>query len=157
LIDIPVPRQQLVHIYPGMEELGSVYYPTLAINASVNQFANILPNLGGRRADPPWSALRRQGRQAYLDWTKPVFSPGRVNLSEVICSLNEFLPDDAIIANGAGNYTAWVHRFYRYRTLGSQLAPTAGSMGYGLPAAVTAKLVQPHRRIRLLAGAVEPV
>ena len=152
LIDIPVPRQQLVHIYPGMEELGSVYYPTLAINASVNQFANVLPDLGGRPADPPWSALRKQGRQAYLDWTKPVFSPGRVNLSEVICSLNDFLPDDAIIANGAGNYTAWVHRFYRYRTLGSQLAPTAGSMGYGLPAAVAAKLVQPHRPAIVFAG-----
>ena len=141
-----------MHIYPGIEELGSVYYPTLAINASVNQFADVLPDLAGRPADLPWSALRKQGRQAYLAWTKPVFSPGRVNLSAVICSLNDVLPNNAIIANGAGNYTAWVHRFYRYRTLGSQLAPTAGSMGYGLPAAVAAKLVQPHRPAIVFAG-----
>jgi len=91
-------------------------------------------------------------RQGYLDWTTPLPGSAAVNLSEVVCMLREALPADAIIANGAGNYTAWVHRFHRYRALGSQLAPTAGSMGYGLPAAVTAKLLYPQRTVVVFAG-----
>jgi len=152
LIDIPQPRQPLVHVYPGMEELGSVYYPALAMNASTDQFAAALGAFSPAPVERPWSKSTRDLRQGYLDWTQPL--PGRadVNLSEVVCTLRDALPADAIIANGAGNYTAWVHRFHRYRELGSQLAPTAGSMGYGLPAAVTAKLLYPERPVVVFAG-----
>jgi len=152
LIDIPQPRQPLVHVYPGMEELGSVYYPALAMNASTDQFAAALGAFSPAPVERPWSKSTRDLRQGYLDWTQPL--PGRadVNLSEVVCTLRDALPADAIIANGAGNYTAWVHRFHRYRELGSQLAPTAGSMGYGLPAAVTAKLLYPKRTVVVFAG-----
>jgi len=152
LINIPQPRQPLVHVYPGMEELGSVYYPALAMNASTDQFAAALGAFSPAPVERPWSKSTRDLRQGYLDWTQPL--PGRadVNLSEVVCTLRDALPADAIIANGAGNYTAWVHRFHRYRELGSQLAPTAGSMGYGLPAAVTAKLLYPKRTVVVFAG-----
>ena len=152
LIDIPQPRQPLVHVYPGMEELGSVYYPALAMNASTDQFAAALGAFSPAPVERPWSKSTRDLRQGYLDWTQPL--PGRadVNLSEVVCTLRDALPADAIIANGAGNYTAWIHRFHRYRELGSQLAPTAGSMGYGLPAAVTAKLLYPKRTVVVFAG-----
>ena len=152
LIDIPQPRQPLVHVYPGMEELGSVYYPALAMNASTDQFAAALGAIGPAPAERPWSESTRFLRQGYLDWTQPLPGPADVNLSEVVCTLRDALPADAIIANGAGNYTAWVHRFYSYRALGSQLAPTAGSMGYGLPAAVTAKLLYPERPVVVFAG-----
>ena len=152
LIDSPQPRQPLVHVYPGMEELGSVYYPALAVNASTGQFAGALSAVGPAPADRPWSESSRILRQGYLDWTTPLPGSAAVNLSEVVCMLREALPADAIIANGAGNYTAWVHRFHRYRALGSQLAPTAGSMGYGLPAAVTAKLLYPQRTVVVFAG-----
>ncbi len=152
LIDIPRPRQRFVHVAPGAEELGSVYYADLAINAGPNRFAEALAGLGAPPPDPAWAALRRQARADYLAWTEPTPAPGAVNLGEIIASLRELLPADAILSNGAGNYTAWIHRFHRYRELGCQLAPTSGSMGYGLPAAIAAKLVQPERPAVAFAG-----
>ena len=152
LIDIPRPRQQFIHITPGAEELGSVYYADLAINAGPNRFAEALARLGAPPSAPVWSGRRRQLRENYLRWTEPAPGPGAVHLGEIVCSLREHLPADAIITNGAGNYTAWVNRFHRYRELGSQLAPTSGSMGYGLPAAVAAKLIRPERTVVAFAG-----
>ena len=152
LIDIPRPRQRFVHITPGAEELGSVYHADLAINAGPNRFAEALAGLAAPSRDPAWAALRRQAREGYLAWTQPTPAPGAVNLGEIVASLRELLPAEAIISNGAGNYTAWIHRFHRYRELGGQLAPTAGSMGYGLPAAVAAKLVAPERPAVAFAG-----
>ena len=152
LVDIPRPRQRFVHITPGAEELGSVYYADLAINAGPNRFAEALADLGAPPRDPAWARLRRQAREDYLGWIEPTPVPGAVNLGEIVASLREVLPAQAIVSNGAGNYTAWIHRFHRYRELGGQLAPTAGSMGYGLPAAVAAKLVQPERPAVAFAG-----
>jgi acetolactate synthase-1/2/3 large subunit len=151
LIEVPTPRQQLVHVHPGIEELGSVYQANLAINAGPNTFTTALLEIK-QSPNPKWSSWRRQLRQEYLKWSKPQFHPGDLQLGEIVRSLRDELPADAIIANGAGNYTAWLHRHHCYRFLGSQLGPTSGSMGYGLPAAIAAKLLQPERTTIALAG-----
>jgi len=91
-------------------------------------------------------------RADFEAWSKPTLGAGDVQLSQIVAWLRENTPDDTIICNGAGNYTSWVHRFYRYRRHGTQLAPTSGSMGYGTPAAVAAKLVHPDRTVISFAG-----
>jgi len=151
LVDIPVPRQRLVHVHPDPEELGRVYAPFLAINASPRAFAASLAVLAPV-ADPPWAATAAAAHAEYLAWQEPVRGPGDLQMSEIVRWLSEHLPDDAIICNGAGNFTTWVHRFYRYRRFGTQLAPTSGSMGYGFPAAVAAKLAYPDRTVVCVAG-----
>ena len=101
-------------------------------------------------ADPPWAATATAGACATISPGRSrCASPGALQMSEIVRWLSEHLPDDAIICNGAGNFATWVHRFYRYRRFGTQLAPTSGSMGYGFPAAVAAKLrpSRPHRRV----------
>jgi acetolactate synthase-1/2/3 large subunit len=151
LIDIPEPKQALVHVHPGAEDLGRLYRPTLAINASPTAFVAALEGL-----QPPnaisWGAQTRAAREAYLVWSAPVENVGPVQLSRIVAWLRERLPDDAIITSGAGNYTVWVHRFFRHRRYNTQLAPTSGSMGYGLPAAVAAKLKFPERIVVCFAG-----
>jgi acetolactate synthase-1/2/3 large subunit len=150
LIDIPLPRQKLVHVHPDPEEIGRVYAPELGIVASSGLFAaaaRALQPQKTRRAD-----LLATARADYLAFSKPTSSPGTVQLSQIVNALRERLPDDAIICNGAGNYATWVHRFWEYRGFRTQLAPTSGSMGYGVPAAVAAKLVHPHRTVVAFAG-----
>jgi len=151
LIDIPNPAQTFIHIHPGAEELGRVYTPDLAINASMPYFAAAL-----RRLNPvdgsrwkPWLLDARADYEAHL---KPTQVPGDLNLGEVITHLSETLPEDAVITNGAGNYTVWVHRFFQYKKFRTELAPTSGSMGYGVPAAVAAKIAEPERAVVALAG-----
>jgi acetolactate synthase-1/2/3 large subunit len=152
LIDVPVPRQKLVHVYPDAGELGRVYQPALAIMATPRAFAGALARLPtpNRLA---WSESTRGARAEYLDWTgKPRPLPGAFQLGEAMTYLRERLPQDAIIANGAGNYATWVHRYYRFRRFATQLAPTSGSMGYGTPAAVMAKRQCPDRIVVAFAG-----
>lgn len=150
-IPIPEPGQALVHVHPGAEELGRVYHPTLAIHASPTAFVAALEGL-----EPPqaiaWRDQAPAANAAFRAWTTPVKNPGPVQLSEVFAWLHERLPDDAVITNGAGNYSGWLHRFYRYRRFGTQLAPTSGSMGYGMPAAIAAKLHNPNTTVVALAG-----
>ena len=151
LLQSPCPRQQLVHVYPGVEELGRVYQSALAINAGPNRFAHAVARLQPQRK-PVWSESTASLRESYLAWRQPLEHPGPLQLGEVVDLLADELPADAIICNGAGNYSAWVHRHYRYRDLPSQLAPTSGSMGYGLPAAIAAKLAYPERAVLAFAG-----
>ena len=151
IIDLPTPSQQLVHVYPGMEELGSVYRADLAINAGPNRFTDAVQKIEAPSA-LPWSKWRRQLRDDYLAWSEPRPQPGTVQLGEIIRSLRAELPRDAVVTNGAGNYTAWLHRHHSYCAPGSQLAPTSGSMGYGLPAAIAAKLLQPQRTAIAFSG-----
>jgi acetolactate synthase-1/2/3 large subunit len=151
LIDIPEPKQALVHIHPGAEELGRVYRPTLAINASPTAFVAALEGMQPPNMIP-WSAETRAAHAEFLDWTKPRPNPGKVQIAEIVAWLNKHLPKDAIITNGAGNYSGWVHRFYRYRGHNTELAPTAGTMGYGLPAAIAGKLCFPERTVVGFAG-----
>jgi acetolactate synthase-1/2/3 large subunit len=147
---IPRPQQTFVHVHPGAEELGRVYSPHLAINATPTAFAAALDHL-----DVP-GAPRGQAEAAraeYLAWTdKPTDQPGLVNLGAVMVWLRDNLPGDAIICNGAGNYAAWIHRFFRFRRFGQHVAPTSGSMGYGVPAAVAMKRLYPERTVVCVAG-----
>ena len=152
LFDIPGPRQTLVHVHPGAEELGRVYRPALAIHATPSAFAAALDDLA-----PPekvaWSVATPAAHAEFIEWTaKPAQVPGAVNLGEIIAGLRDTLPAETIICNGAGNFSIWVHRFWRYRRYGTQLAPIAGSMGYGVPAAIAAKRLMPERTVIAFAG-----
>ena len=152
VLDIPTPQARLVHIHAGAEELGRVYAPHLAINAAPSRMAKALAQLEAP-ATVPWSDETRAAHAEYLDWSKVATpQPGDVNLGAVMIHLRETLPADAILCNGAGNYAAWIHRFYRFRRLGAHLAPTSGSMGYGVPAAVAIKRLYPERTVLSLNG-----
>lgn len=152
LLKSPYPDQALLHVHADAGELGRVYRPTIAINASpaafVEAFAKCKP-----AASPSWAAEVEKAHAAYLEWsTPPQTGPGAVQMGPIIEHLGKVLPEDAILTNGAGNYATWVHRFYRTRRFGTQAAPTSGSMGYGTPAAVAAKSLFPDRTVIAFAG-----
>ena len=151
LLEIPVPKQKLVHIHPGAEELGRVYQPVLAIQASPIAFASKLASLDvGARTNAEAAATAHAD---YLAWSdNPRKLPGEFQYGEVMCWLRERLPRDAIICNGAGNFAGWIHRYFRFRGFATQLAPTSGSMGYGVPAAVMAKRMLHGRTVVAFAG-----
>jgi acetolactate synthase-1/2/3 large subunit len=152
LLDIPAPKQPFVHVHPGAEELGRVYRPALAIHAAPTAFAGALERLAPP-TNAPWSDDAKALHAAFLGWTdKATAVPGNVNLGDAIVSLRDKLPPDAVICNGAGNFSVWVHRYHRFRRYGTQLAPCAGSMGYGVPAAVAAKRLTPERTVVAFAG-----
>jgi acetolactate synthase-1/2/3 large subunit len=151
LLEIPGPRQTLVHVHPGAEELGRVYRPHLAINAAPTGFAAALEGLQPPN-DIPWRAGTRQAHADYVEWTeKATPQPGSVNFGEIIVWLRERAPD-AILCNGAGNFTTWAQRFFRLSRYAQHFAPIAGSMGYGLPAAVGIKRLHPDRTVICVAG-----
>jgi len=152
LLDIPSPRQRLVHVHPGAEELGRVYQPTLAIEASPIAFAQAIERLTHQTA-PAWKGAAAKAHADYLDWTeKPRELPGAFQYGQVVGWLRERLPKNAIVCNGAGNYAGWLHRHHRFHAFAAQLAPTSGSMGYGVPAAVMAKRQYPERVVVAFAG-----
>lgn len=152
LIDSPYPKQTLVHVHADPEELGRVYRPALAVNAASDAFAAAVAKLQPA-SKPAWSDETAAAHQSYLKWsTPPLTGPGKVAMGPIISHLEEVLPDNAIFTNGAGNYATWVHRFHRFRKFGTQSAPTSGSMGYGLPAAVAAKQLYPDRPVICFAG-----
>jgi acetolactate synthase-1/2/3 large subunit len=152
LLDIPEPKQALVHVHPDPEELGKVYRATLSINATPTGFVAAAESLQPPHREIAWAAETRQARRDYEAWSTPVANAGPVQLAEIVTWLRARLPDDAIITNGAGNYASWVHRFFRFRRFGTQAAPTSGTMGYGLPAAIAAKLLHPSRVVVCFAG-----
>jgi acetolactate synthase-1/2/3 large subunit len=152
LLDIPEPKQALVHVHPGGEELGRVYRPTLAINASPTAFVAALESLQPPHRDIAWRDETTAAHLAFRAWTEPVANPGPVQLAAIMVWLRDRLSDDAIVTNGAGNYNGWLHRFFRVRRYGTALGPTSGSMGYGLPAAIAAKLKHPERMVVAFAG-----
>jgi acetolactate synthase-1/2/3 large subunit len=137
----------LVHVLPGGADLGRVYAPALGIVASMPAFAHALAELEPASASVAISrrALVAKAHADYLAWQAPRAGVGAVDLWQVATTLREQLPPDAIVVNGAGNFATWMHRLYRYRPWRTQLAPYNGSMGYGVPAAIAAKLVQPER------------
>ncbi|HET6283596.1 MAG TPA: thiamine pyrophosphate-binding protein [Polyangia bacterium] len=151
LIESPTPRQTLLHVHADSGELGRVFRPAVAINASAPSFfaaAGALPRL----ASAPWRAWSEAARNDYLAWAKPIDSPGPLQLAPIVAALREALPADTIVSNGAGNYTAWLHRFFRFHRYRTQLGPTSGSMGYGLPAAVAASIIHGDRPVVCFAG-----
>jgi acetolactate synthase-1/2/3 large subunit len=143
--------QRLVHIHPDARELGRVWPFALAAAADPAAAALALASVE-LAPRPGWNAWRAGGRTDYEAFRRSVAVTGRVNLSDVVAHLAEALPADAIVCNGAGNFAAWLHRFYRHRAWPTQLAPTSGAMGYGLPAAIAAKLVHPDREVVCFAG-----
>ncbi len=148
LLEVPRPRQTLVHVHPGAEELGRVYQPDLPILAGMEHFASAVSDV---RVEPRWAASTAQARADYEAWQHHEPMLGPVDLGEVLAQLRVRVPA-AIVCNGAGNHTAWVHRFWRFHDYPSQLAPTSGAMGYGVPAAVAAKVVHPERDVICFAG-----
>ena len=152
LFDIPIPRQPFVHVHADAAELGRVYRPTLGVHATAGALTTALEKLAPSGAIV-WSGETRQAHQDYLAWTEqPPRNPGRFQMGELMVWLRNRLPVDAIVTNGAGNYAAWAGRFLRYRKFGTQLAPTSGSMGFGVPAAVAAKRTAHGRMVVALAG-----
>lgn len=151
LLTPPYAAPALIHIHAGAEELGRVYTPTLAINAHPVAMARAL-------ASAPWTrndAWLMSAHAAHADveaFSKPIAVKEGVNLSEVCAHLEAALPPDAVMTNGAGNFAGWLHRFYRHRRFKTQLAPTSGAMGYGFPAAIAAKAVEPGRDVVCFAG-----
>jgi acetolactate synthase-1/2/3 large subunit len=149
LVEAPMPQQTLIHVHSGAEELGRVYRPALAINSGMTQFVEAIEKL---QFDGLWKARTEQARKEFLEWTQPRPMPGQVQYGEVIRWLSDRLPEDAIIAGGAGNFAGWLHRHFRYKGFRTQLGSTNGSMGYGYPAAVAAKLAEPSRTVFALCG-----
>lgn len=143
------PGQVLVHIHPDPEELGRVYRADLSICADMAEFAeaadlwddDIVPFDAGRDAHRQW-----------LEWSTPKPNGHQLDMGQVVATMRRELPDDAIICNGAGNFSGWWHRFWHYNGFPAQLAPTAGAMGYGVPAAVAAAKRFPERTVIALAG-----
>src|SRR6266571_3320977 len=150
LLEVPQPRQTLVHVHAGAEELGRVYRPALAINSGYPQFADALQNL--RLKNPVWEKETAEARSQYLEWVEPRPIPGKLQYGEVIRWLSKNLPEDTIVAGGAGNFAGWLHRHFRYKGFRTQLGPTNGSMGYGYPAGVAAKLAAPGRTVIAICG-----
>lgn len=146
----PVPAQKLIHVFPEPEEPGRVYEPDLALTADMQSFCEALEQLSPVAPErfTTWLAGLRAGLEGYGNMAPHAQDA----FAQMVGHLNDVLPADAIITNGAGNYAGWVHRFYRYRRLGSCLAPTSGSMGYGLPGAVGAAVAAPQREVICFAG-----
>jgi acetolactate synthase-1/2/3 large subunit len=143
-----IDSQTLVHVHPGAEELGRVYHPALPILSGMEHFAAAVHDL---RVEPRWREWAAAARADCEAWQHHDPMPGKVDLGDCIAHLRARVPD-AIVTNGAGNFSAWVHRFWRSHDYPTQLAPTSGAMGYGVPAAITAKLVAPERTVICFSG-----
>ena len=150
LMDPARPGPRVVHVYPDPDEIGHLWVARPGIVADPRDMAAALAArpAGARRWDGWTEGLRR----AYEDWQTPRETPGAVKMEAVVRWLSDNLPDDAIVTNGAGNYASFLHRYFRFKGAGTQLAPTSGSMGYCLPAAIAAKLAHPQRMVVCLAG-----
>jgi acetolactate synthase I/II/III large subunit len=155
LLESPVPRQRLVHIHPDPEELGSVYQGELMIASGAPQAASMLAALPAVDAGA-WQHTVAEAKAELAAWQvqPPIFRDGNapLDLWQVVQQLMAALPHDTIITNGAGNYATWAHRFFRYGGMRTQLAPTSGAMGYGVPSGVAAKIVEPERTVVTFAG-----
>lgn len=147
LLSVPVPSQTLIHVHGSDREIGKVYQPALGLQAGPNAFAAALrPVTGG------WADWRKQAR---ADWEAGFDlppQPSPVDMGLVTAHLREVLPEDAILTNGAGNFTVWPNKFFKFGPKARLLAPQSGAMGYGLPAAVAAKVAHPERTVVCFAG-----
>jgi acetolactate synthase I/II/III large subunit len=152
LFEIPGPRADLVHIHASAEEFGRLYQARLSIHATPIAFADALDALSPR-APVRWGAQTKEAHAELKAWTEVATpQPGPVNLGAIMVWLREHAPADTILCNGAGNYASWIHRFYRFRRLGSHIAPTSASMGYGVPAAVAMQRLHPASLVLSING-----
>ena len=148
--DLPTARQTLVHVHPSPADLQRYYQPRLSILSDATEFVRALAMLPPLQ--PRWRQWADEARSDYLAWRTPASNGPRLDLAVVMRQLRETLPADAIVASGAGNYTTWVHRYFSFRQFRTQLAPIAGTMGYGVPAAVAAGIIRPERQVVCVAG-----
>jgi acetolactate synthase-1/2/3 large subunit len=148
LLEPPRPRQTLIHVHADPDELGNVYEPALPIVSSSPHFCAALEAVDGSR----WAAWTTAARDGYLANLRHDPAPGDLDMGDVLAYLRERLPEDAVLTNGAGNYTVWCHRFYEFHRYGTQLAPCSGAMGYGVPAAIAAKVLDPDRTVVCVSG-----
>ncbi|MSO85377.1 MAG: thiamine pyrophosphate-binding protein [Rhodospirillales bacterium] len=151
LLKPPAPAQKLIHVLPDPDELNSVYKAEIAIVSGMAPFAAALRALAPV-AHAAWDQWTEAARADYLDYVKPLPIPGSVQMAEIVAYLNRTLPKDSIVTNGAGNFAVWAHRFYQFSHYGTQLGPTSGSMGYGVPSAVAAKILEPNRTVVSFSG-----
>ena len=153
LLESPRPKQKLIHVHPDPDELGRVYQADVPINAAMAEFGaalRSLPPLDGTR----WKKWLEDAHADFEESRTPDAAArnGFVDLAPVVAHLDATLPDDAILTSGAGNFAGWLHRYYRYRDFPTQLGAVNGSMGYGLPSAIAAKLAQPERTVVAFCG-----
>lgn len=153
LLDVPIPQQKLIHIHPGLGELGKVYQAHKMINSDVVPFIDALTQqkLSPKKEWKSWLETKRTEYETFTNSGLEVKN-NQVDMQKIVHSMRNILPAESIVTNGAGNYAAWLHRYYYYRNYKSQLAPTSGAMGYGLPAAIAAKLTHPEQPVVCLAG-----
>jgi acetolactate synthase-1/2/3 large subunit len=159
LLSSPVPKQRLVHIHPDPQELGSVYQAELMIAGGAPETARMLAAMEPVDSSA-WRHTVEEAKAELRAWQEqpPIFKDGTLspkpplNLWQLVQDMQAALPHDTIITNGAGNYATWAHRFWRYGAMRTQLAPTSGAMGYGVPAGVAAKIVDPERTVVTFAG-----
>ena len=149
LVDPADPAKTIIHVHADAEEIGRVYTPDVGVVATA---PNVLRELAVAAPTGNWADWTSDARADYEGWIAPQESPGDLKQELVIKWLSDNLPDNAVVSNGAGNYAAWLHRYFVYKQYGTQLAPTSGSMGYGFPAAVSASLEHPDRTVVCLAG-----
>jgi acetolactate synthase-1/2/3 large subunit len=148
LLSVPEPQQTLIHVHPSDREIGKVYAPALGIQAGPNAFARAMPD----KVTGDWGEWRAKAREAYEANFDAPAQPGPVDMVAVMAWLRDNLPGDAILANGGGNFAIWPNRFFRFGPGQRLLAPQSGSMGYGVPAAVAAKVAHPERTVVCFAG-----
>ncbi|WP_207102325.1 thiamine pyrophosphate-binding protein [Paracoccus shandongensis] len=147
LLSVPVPAQRLVHVHASDREIGKIYQPTLGIQAGPNAFAAALSPVKG-----DWSDWRGKARAAWEAGFDLPPQPSPVDMGLATAHLRDVLPADAILTNGAGNFTVWPNKFYKFGPRARLLAPQSGAMGYGLPAAIAAKVAHPDRTVLCFAG-----
>lgn len=139
----------ILHVHPDVATIGSVYRADMAVVAPAPV---VVSRLAEANVPAAPAGLAATARAAYEAWQAQRQTPGAVKMEEVVRWLSDTLPEDAILTNGAGNYAAWLHRYFRFKRFGTQVAPTSGSMGYGFPAAIAASLAHPGRRVVCMAG-----
>ncbi|WP_338548694.1 thiamine pyrophosphate-binding protein [Roseovarius phycicola] len=147
LFDVPEPRQTLIHVHPDASEIGKIYAPRLGLVAGPNAFADAVQPVRGA-----WAAWRAEARAAYESSLELPDLPSPVDMGQVSAYLRRVLPQDAIVTNGAGNFAVWPNKFLQFGAKAKLLAPQSGAMGYGLPAAIAAKVVHPERCVVCFAG-----
>ncbi|WP_434618004.1 thiamine pyrophosphate-binding protein [Tabrizicola sp. M-4] len=147
LLDVPLPKQRLIHVHGSDREIGKIYQPALGIHAGPNALARALRPVQG-----PWADWRTKARADYDRSLDAPAQPSPVDMVAVTSHLRDVLPEEAILTNGAGNFTVWPNKFYRYGPKARLLAPQSGAMGYGLPAAIAAKIAHPDRTVVCFAG-----
>ncbi len=149
LIDLPNPQGKVVHAHSSDAELGKIIAADIALHAGPNNMLRALSCLDIAANSTTWL---KQGRQSYLDSFEVPMQPGAVDMGQIMHYLRRCLPGDAVLTNGAGNFAVWLNKLFKFGENQRLLAPQSGAMGFGVPAAIACKLVEPERTVICFAG-----